>query len=180
VVFAQQLSVAEPEIASRVLHLQHLEDFHRAIDPAAMAGDLVACSFVADETSDLVKRFKARYGANRTVTDSMALAYTAVLLWAKAVQEAGSENVDSVLAALPSVEVESPFGTLKADAGGRHFRFPLLVAEFTSDGSMKVVHRTGPLAPGVYPPSRPAADWDRFLRQLYFRWGERWCGPQSS
>ena len=135
---------------------------------------------MASGPNEFVSRFQARYGANRTVTDSMALAYTAVLLWAKAVQEAGSENVDAVLAALPKAEVTSPFGTLKADEGGRHFRFPLLVAEFAPVGSMKIVHRTAPLAPGVYPPSRPAADWDRFLRQLYFRWGERWSGQQGS
>lgn len=183
VVFVQQLRSATPSISSRVLHLQHLEDFDRAIEPAALAGDWMTCSYLATEpeakAEGFATRFDARFGASRTATDSMAAAYTAVQLWAQAVESAGSENADSMLAALPKVEVSGPFGTLKAAETGRHFRFPLLIPEFGEDGTLNVVHRTGPLDPQIYPPSRAGADWDRTLRQMYFRWGERWRGPDG-
>ena len=159
-------------------------DFHRAIDPGVMAGDLMACSYLATEPASQAEgfssRFQARYGANRTVTDSMAAAYSAVLLWAKAAEAAKADTGDAVLRELPKIEVASPFGALKTVETGRHFRFPLITAEFMADGSTKVVHRSEAIDANVYPGTRSHADWDRFLRQLYFRWGERWRGPDST
>ena len=183
VVFVQQLRAAAPAMTCRVLHLQDLEDYRRAVDPAAMAGDWVAATYLDGESpagrDEFAARFLARYGRNRVVTDATAAAHEAVRLWAKAAEAAGSVDPGDMLAALPGVELAGPFGTLKAVETGRHFRFPAVLGEFQPDGTVKTVSRTEPLEPRIYPPSRPPADWDRALRQLYFRWGERWRGPEA-
>lgn len=177
VVFVQQLRAAAPAIHCPILHLQYMEDFHRALDPAITAGDLTVCCYLDGKsepaTDGFAARFRARYGQNRVVTDSMAEAYSAVLLWAKAIEAANSEAPDAVLAALPGIGMDSPLGPLHATETGRHFRLRLYIAEFARDGSLNVVHQIVPLEPQVYPPTRSQADWDRYLWHLSFQWSER-------
>ena len=73
--------------------------------------------------------------------------------------------------------MDAPWGRL-TPAGGRHFRFPLVVAQFGSDGGLTAVHRNEPTAPDTYPKTRQPQDWDRLLRRLYIDWNERWQGPE--
>ena len=180
VLFVQQLRSASPAVKARVLHLKHIEDFHRTVDPAMMRGDFLSSGYIASEPASKAEgfaaRFQARYGANREVTDSMADAYSAVMLWARAVEFAGSDLPDQVLTALPNLQPEGPLTGIVADATGRHFRFPSLLAEFQDDGSLAVIHRENAKETLIYPPSRTPADWDRYLRQLYIRWGARGSG----
>src|SRR5262249_62074198 len=43
-----------------------------------------------------VKRFQARYGNQRVISDPMEAAYFGVHLWAQAVEEAGDDNISSI------------------------------------------------------------------------------------
>ncbi len=182
VLFVRQLRAAGP-YRGRLLHLQHIEDFNNVLDPAETAGDYVACSYLAD-APDAVRegfpaRFRARYGENRVVTDTMAEAYTAVRLWAAAAEGAGSVDPTEVLKAVPRTTTAGPFGPLAAGATGRHFKFGLVLGRFGHDGRVAASHTATPTDPLVYPPSRSPQDWDRFLHQLRYGWGERWRGPEA-
>jgi len=180
VLFLQQLRAAQPSVTARVLHLQDLEDFHRAIDPETLRGDMIASTLSNESASvenSFANRFRARYGANRVITDSMVDAYGAVKLWAQAVERAQSDAPNDLLAALPKDASHQPILEAASDATGRHFRFPVFITNFGGDGTPSVVFHQAMKDVSIYPPSRSSADWDRMLRQLYFRWGERWRGP---
>src|SRR5262249_18705862 len=79
-------SVAEREVAN--------------IGPALMAGDYAAWNYFQSlstpENREFVKRFQARYGADRVVSDPMEAAYVAVHLWAQAVEAAGTADSAAV------------------------------------------------------------------------------------
>ena len=80
------------------------EDELRELPVNQMIGDYAAWSYFQSIDSPVnrsfVQQFKARYGAERTTSDSIAAAYNGVNLWAQAVREVGTESTSEVRTAL--------------------------------------------------------------------------------
>jgi urea transport system substrate-binding protein len=67
-----------------------------------------------------VAAFKARYGAQRVIGDTMEAGYTAVYLWKLAVEKAASLEVAKVVAASSNLAWDSPEGQVKFHATNHH------------------------------------------------------------
>ncbi|MEE8291944.1 MAG: urea ABC transporter substrate-binding protein, partial [Candidatus Tectomicrobia bacterium] len=74
--------------------------------------------------------------------DPMMHAYMQVKLWAKAVEKAGSTDVDKVLKALEDLTVTSPVGPYKVDAKNHHTWKPVYIGKIREDGQFDIVWKT--------------------------------------
>lgn len=103
--------------------------------------------------------------------DPMMHAYVHVKLWAKAVQQAESTDVDPVLRALEGLEVPSPVGRYKVDERNHHTWKPVYIGRIRADGQFDVVWKSkGWVAPEPWSaltyPGR-ACDWSKGGKGTY-------------
>jgi len=151
----------------------------RRLDIAAMVGDYAAWNYFqsidSPENEEFVKLFQSKYGPHHVLTDPMETAFSGVLLWAKAVTEAGSTNPQAIRRAIRGMRGSGPSGPLRIDAATQHaFKTPR-IGKVRQDGQFEIVW-TAPAAisPQPYPSSRSAAEWRATLHDLYRNWGNRW------
>jgi urea transport system substrate-binding protein len=86
-----------------------------------LAGDYAAWSYFQTikrpQNQEFVKRFQAKYGKQRVISDPMEAAYFGVHLWARAVQAAGTpDDVAAVRRAVGGQEFDAPEGLVRIDA----------------------------------------------------------------
>src|SRR5690606_8337552 len=101
VAFFKQLKDAGITAADiTVLSVSVAEEEVRGIGPEVLAGHLVAWNYYQTTDTEANKKFvaayKAAYGENRVTSDPIEAGYVAVYLWAKAVEKAGTTDVDAV------------------------------------------------------------------------------------
>ena len=96
-------------------------------------------------------------GERRVTNDPMEATYLGVTMWAHAVQEAGSTDVDAVRAAMSHQVLRSPSGyDVSMDATDHHLHRPVYIGEITSNGQFQVVWRTnGPIRAQAWSPFLP-------------------------
>lgn len=110
------------------------------------------------ENKEFVQKFKARYGQNRVTDDPIEAAYFQVYLWAKAVEKAGSTDVDKVRQAAKELEFNAPEGTVKIDGENQHTWKTVRIGVVMEDGQFKEVWNSGkPVKPDPYLKSYPWA-----------------------
>ena len=124
------------------------------------------------------QRFKKMYGSHRPVSETMESAYYGVLLWAAAVEKAGSEEVNSVRLALKGHDFALGNVSIRVDASNLHTWKLFQVGQVTPDNRISVT-KTGeePIPPVPFPPPRTRADWQSFSDALYKKWGGNWANP---
>jgi urea transport system substrate-binding protein len=89
------------------------------------------------------KAYTAKKGIKSAITDDpMMHGYLQVKLWAKAVEKAGSTDVDKVLKALEGLEIDSPVGPYKVDPQNHHTWKPVYIGKILADGQFEVVWKT--------------------------------------
>jgi urea transport system substrate-binding protein len=69
-------------------------------------------------------------------------AYMHVKLWAKAVEEAKSTDVEKVLKALEGLTLDSPVGKYKVDEKNHHTWKPVYIGKIRPDGQFDIVWKT--------------------------------------
>jgi urea transport system substrate-binding protein len=149
-----------------------------------MAGDYAAWNYFqslpSPENSDFVKKFRARYGAQRVLTDPMEAAYVGVKLWAAAVRQAGSDDPAKIRAAFGNQKIAAPEGEITIDPETHHaFKTPR-IGRINAQGQFELVmNDPTPLRPVPFPPSRSRQAWEAFLKDLYAGWGNRWEAPSE-
>jgi urea transport system substrate-binding protein len=153
-----------------------------ALGQGEAAGDYAAASyFMCSDTpqnKEFLSRFARAYGDGRRVTDAMATAYTAVHLWAMAVNAAGSDDCRAVRQAVKGQEYESPKGDVRIDPSTLHSVQTARVGQVDDSGTLTEVYFSPrPIAPTPFPPSRTKSEWLSFLDALTRRWGGRWSNP---
>jgi urea transport system substrate-binding protein len=125
-----------------------------------------------------VKRFQARYGQQRVVSDPMEAAYFGVHLWAQAVQEAGDANVCKIRRAVRHQVFDAPGGLVRIDPETQHTSKVFRIGRITTESRFEVIYSSeSPIAPIPYPNTRSKGDWDTFLLDLHLRWGGQWANP---
>lgn len=126
------VSVAEEEI--------------RGIGAANMKGHLVSWNYYqttdTPENKDFVKKYKAKYGADRVTDDPIEAAYDAVYLWSAAVTKAGATDVAKVKEAAKGIEFKAPEGLVKIEGENQHIWKPVRIGEVTEDGLIKEIWST--------------------------------------
>ena len=98
-----------------------------------------------------VDAFKAKYGKDAVIGDVTESAYLGPWLWKRAVEAAGSFDVDKVVAASPNIEwKDSPHGYAKIDPN-HHLWMKTRIAEWQKDGTAKIVMESDVIKPDPFP-----------------------------
>ncbi|WP_217597031.1 urea ABC transporter substrate-binding protein [Cohnella sp. GbtcB17] len=156
VAFFKQLKDANIAAADlTTLSVSIAEEEVKGIGPDFLAGHLVAWNYYqttdTPENKTFVENFKAKYGADSVTSDPMEAGYTAVYLWAAAVEKAGSFDVDKVKAAAKGIEWNAPEGKVTIDGDNQHIYKTVRIGEIQPDGMIKELWNSGsPVKPDPY------------------------------
>jgi urea transport system substrate-binding protein len=153
-----------------------------SLNTGDIAGDYAAWNYFQSiarpQNQRFVERFKARYGAQRVITDPMEAAYFGVYLWAQAVRQAGTDDVPAVRAAIKNQEFDAPEGVVRIDPETQHTIKVFRIGQITEQGDFKVVYSPQtPVTPIPYPATRSKGEWDAFLMDLHLEWKGNWANP---
>jgi len=153
------------------------EEELRGIDTKPLVGHLAAWNyFMSIKTPEnkafikkwtaYVKKHKLTGGDKRVTNDPMEATYIGIKMWAQAVEQAGTTNVDAVRQAVGGQTVQSPSGfKITMDAKNHHLHKPVVIGEITEDGQFDIVWKTdGPIRAEAWSPHIPdsakkVADW---------------------
>lgn len=98
-----------------------------------------------------VEAFKAKYGEDAVIGDVTESAYLGPWLWKRAVEAAGSFDVDKVVAASPGITWDnSPHGYLKIDPN-HHLWMKTRIGKWNADGQADVVWESDVIEPNPFP-----------------------------
>jgi urea transport system substrate-binding protein len=139
----------------QTLSVSVAEEEVRGIGAPNMEGHLASWNYYQTTDSPANKKFveayKAKYGANRVTADPIEAGYLAVYLWAKAVDKAGSTDVEKVKAAAKGLEFGAPEGTVKVHPTNQHISKPVRIGKVRPDGLFDEVWSTGkPVEPDPF------------------------------
>lgn len=164
-------SFAEPEIAEW--------------GPELLAGDYAAWNYFmsvdSPENEFFVDAFHQIFGEDRLVNDPMESAYTSVLIWAQAVEDAGSFEPALVMERVPHQSVRAPGGIRYVDGETRHTWKEVRIGRITDEGQFEVVWTSDrPVRPEPFPMVRDPAEWEALLSQWKEECGGRWQAPDET
>ena len=140
------------------------------LDARPLVGHLAAWNYFESINTPANKAFIAQWHAfiknpKRTTNDPMEAHYIGFNLWVKAVQKAGTTDVDKVIAALPGLETPNLTGGMAKVLPNHHITKPVYIGEVRADGQFDVVWKTSTTVPGqawsTYLPADKniVADW---------------------
>jgi len=153
------------------------EEELRGIDTKPLVGHLAAWNyFMSVKTPEnkafikkwnaYVKKHKLPGGSKRVTNDPMEATYIGIKMWAQAVEQAGTIDIDAVRQAIGGQTVQSPSGfEITMDAKNHHLHKPVVIGEIQADGQFEVVWKTdGPIRAQAWSPFIPesakkVADW---------------------
>jgi urea transport system substrate-binding protein len=153
------------------------EEELRGIDTKPLVGHLAAWNyFMSIDTPEnkafiekwqaYVKKNNLPDAAKRVTNDPMEATYVGIHMWAQAVEQAGTTNVDAVRQAVGYQTFRAPSGfDMQMDAKNHHLHKPVFIGEIKGDGQFKVVWKTeGPIRAQAWSPFIPdsakkVADW---------------------
>ncbi|WP_413171908.1 urea ABC transporter substrate-binding protein [Anabaena azotica] len=132
------------------------------------------------KNSEFIQHFKKKYGENRVTSDPIEAGYFGVYLWAQAVKDAGTDEVNMIRENIKDQSFKAPGGVVYIDANNQHTWKTVRVGKIQSDGQFKIVWNSGkPIRPVPYPISRSKAEWEIFINNLYQGWNQRWANPNT-
>ena len=120
-------------------------------------GIVISGSYLTNIDSAKNKEFLAsmqkKFGAAlKTPNDLSVPQYEAVYLYKAAVEKAGSVDADKVVAALSTVKVEGPRGTIQMNKQ-RHAPLTMYLGQVQKDGSIKLLESFKDVDPGAQCPN---------------------------
>lgn len=153
------------------------EEELRGIDTAPLVGHLAAWNyFMSVDTpentkfikswKDYVKKKGLPGGDKRVTNDPMEATVIGINIWAQAVLQAGTTDVDAVRQAIGGQTFMSPSGfEITMDAKNHHLHKPVLIGEIQANGQFEIVWATdGPIRAQAWSPfiadsAKKVADW---------------------
>jgi len=153
------------------------EEELRGIDTKPLVGHLAAWNYFMsidtpenkafiDKWMAYVKKNNLPGGEKRVTNDPMEATYIGIKMWAHAVEQAKTTNVDAVRQAIGYQKVMAPSGfEIEMDAKNHHLHKPVFIGEVKADGQFHVVWKTeGPIRAQAWSPYIPdsakkVADW---------------------
>ncbi len=132
-------------------------------------------SINTQENKKFVDAFKDAYGQDRVISDPMEAAYFGVRLWAQAVNEANTVDVNSVRASISQQSVSAPEGVVHSSRNDSNMVKYVRIGRVRDDGQFRILWTSNkPRRPVPYPNYRIRVEWDRLLHELYDSWGHKW------
>ncbi len=158
------------------------EDELRTLSREDLAGQYLAWNYFQSvqsaENTTFIETFRQRYGADRVTSDVIETSYFSVHLWAMAVAEAGSVELDVVREAMLGQSFNAPEGIVSVDPATRHTWRSFSMGKVREDGQIDIVWTAAkPIRPVPYPTSRSRRAWETFLENLQTGWGGAWANP---
>lgn len=156
------------------------EDESRRFHPADVEGQYAAWNYFQSsnrpENRDFVRRFRARFGAERSVGDAMVAAYNGVKFWAQAVREVGTTDVTSVTNILNRQSMDAADGIVTIDTDSQAVWRPFHLGRVRPGGEQfEVVWSIlKPIRPVRYVGTRTAEQWQALLDGFKTQWRGRW------
>jgi urea transport system substrate-binding protein len=98
-----------------------------------------------------VKAFKAKYGPNRVVGDTMECGYISVYLWKLAAEKAKSFDVQKVVDASSELGMEAPEGNIKFHKTNHHLWKHARIGTFRKDGQIDMIYESPLIEPNPFP-----------------------------
>jgi len=153
------------------------EEELRGVDAKPLVGHLAAWNYFMSlktkQNSAFVKQWEAYVkehnlpgGSGRVTNDPMEATYIGIHLWAQAVEQAGTTDVDAVRQAIGYQHMMSPSGfDVHLDEKNHHLWKPVYIGEVQANGQFNVVWKTkGPIRAEAWSPFIPdsakkTADW---------------------
>lgn len=150
------------------------------IDTKPLVGHLAAWNYFESVKTPENTAFIQRWhefikNPKRVTNDPMEAHYIGFNLWVKAVQKAGTTNVDKVLDALPGLETPNLTGGVAKLLPNHHITKPVYIGEIRDDGQFDVVWQTKGTVPGDA--------WSDFLpgsKDLEADWVKLKCGNYNT
>jgi urea transport system substrate-binding protein len=123
------------------------------VDTKPLVGHLAAWNYFESVKSPANTEFIEKWHAftknpKRVTNDPMEAAYIGFNMWVKAVEKAGTTDVDKVIAALPGTEAPNLTGGVSKMLPNHHITKPVYIGEVQADGQFDVVWKTAGLVPG--------------------------------
>lgn len=123
------------------------------IDTKPLVGHLAAWNYFQSvdtpENAAFIEEWRAfTRDAKRVANDPMEAHYIGFNAWVKAVEKAGTTDVDAVLGAIIGVSVPNLSGGMATVLKNHHITKPVLIGEIQSDGQFQIVWETDGLVPG--------------------------------
>ncbi|WP_281646292.1 urea ABC transporter substrate-binding protein [Parendozoicomonas sp. Alg238-R29] len=117
------------------------------IDTGPLVGHLAAWNYFMSAESDVNDEFIETWQAfikdeERVTNDPMEATYIGFNMWAKAVEKAGTAEVDSVRDAIYGVTVPNLTGGYAVMNTNHHLTKPVLIGEIQDDGQFEIVWKT--------------------------------------
>lgn len=98
-----------------------------------------------------VKAFKAKYGQNRVVGDTLECGYNSVYLWKLAAEKAKSFDVEKVVAASSELQIDAPEGRVRFHKSNHHLWKHARIGTFRRDGQVDMIFESPLIEPNPFP-----------------------------
>ncbi|MCP4595663.1 urea ABC transporter substrate-binding protein [Neptuniibacter sp.] len=122
------------------------------IDTKPLVGHLAAWNYfqsVDNEANDaFIEQWKAFTSKERVTNDPMEATYIGFNMWANAVKQAGTTEVDAVEQAMIGQKAPNLTGGMAVMNKNHHLSKPVLIGEIQDDGQFEVVWETESVVPG--------------------------------
>ncbi|AEV37471.1 ABC transporter, urea, substrate-binding, UrtA [Pseudovibrio sp. FO-BEG1] len=161
------------------------------LDTAPLVGHLAAWNYFqsvdTEINSEFIETWQAYTGdEDRVTNDPMEAHFIGFNMWVKAVEKAGSTDVDSVIDEIVGVSVPNLSGGHSTMMPNHHITKPVLIGEIQEDGQFDIVDETDGLVAGDawsdYLPksSKLIADWRKPLSCGNFNVTAGSCGGAAT
>ena len=161
------------------------------LDTGPLVGHLAAWNYFMSvdtpENEEFIEAWLDFIGdENRVTNDPMEAHYIGFNMWVKAVEAAGTTEVDAVIDSIIGVTVPNLTGGYSAMMPNHHITKPVLIGEIQSDGQFETVFETPGLVPGdawsdFLPDSKDLiSDWRKPMSCGNFNTATGKCGGQGS
>ncbi|HEY7158804.1 MAG TPA: transporter substrate-binding protein [Gemmataceae bacterium] len=131
------------------------------------------------ENQAFVRKFRERFGRRHVVSDAMETVYFGIHLWAEAVRAAGSAEPRAVRAKIKGLSFDAPEGKVRIDPETGYTWRVMRLARVTPEGQFEILwNAETPRKPVPFPATRGRDAWEKFLKDLYTGWGNRWLAPR--
>ncbi|MBV1877618.1 MAG: urea ABC transporter substrate-binding protein [Pseudomonadales bacterium] len=160
------------------------------LDTKPLVGHLAAWNYFQsvdnDENEAFIKQWKKFIKDRKRVTnDPMEATYIGFNMWVKAVEKAGTTDVDTVEQAMIGITTPNLTGGTAVMNRNHHLSKPVLIGEIQADGQFEVVSETDGVVPGdawsdYLPGSKDiVADWVEPIRCGNFNAETAKCSGQN-
>lgn len=161
------------------------------IDTGPLVGHMAAWNYFQSVDTDLNSEFIQKWHAftgdeNRVTNDPMEATYIGFNMWAQAVTDAGTTEVDEVEQAMIGQEVPNLTGGTAVMNKNHHLSKPVLIGEIQDDGQFEVVWETDGVVAGdawsdFLPGSKGLlADWTAPVKCGNYNVETKSCGGQAN